>query len=888
MRIIKPLIFLFLFLVAGLGIARFIFLDQLTTMALDKAGIRNAGIHFSVLNLGRTKIDTLQATFNPASGEMLPITLKDVVLDYSLQHLLTTGKCSRVSIGTMEIKRTALHHPPPASSLSLPQQISLLRDDLRARLPLQELRINQLLLIGDFPELIKEKALSLHALINDTKVTADLQLQLTENTRITANLNSVDARQGTAVLTGMQGKEEIIKGTITLTRDTLSATADLQILPVLDLLQQTAGVQEPVRVDGSLTAHVTLPLPLQETDNIQADLTLTDSAAHQLLLTAKGNPTTRELTVLLSGLDQKQQFLHTAFSLSKQRVRGSYQFQASALRSFLQPYLQQPIPELSGKFNGNFVLPLPGSSTTAFQFTALAKSPALLTFSSRSANLQLSGKVTGRTLELDPTAQLSAKKLGIGAGRVDALSIGLAGTFNRHNNHIILRFAAKQQFLLQGITAGKLAVDSLQIIPQSPMQATVDQNIWSVAPNNFLLRPMQTAYGPNIGVTGPVTCTVSRLENTIAGIVLDAAVTTPSLNVHLADRKLDLKDVSSSFQLKQNIIHGSMQVAPQSIPGRVRATFSHDLSNAAGSFTLQTDRRFDVDPEGVSLSQLFTPWQYPFDLDKGKISCKANGSWAPNKKLRLDAFTAVTGGNGFFKQFVFNGLALRQDLAVLPRLSSKSEGSFALQQLIGAIDIHDIQAKLNFIPAQQGPLPQVEINDFSASLFAGSISSPAILYDLNQPDTAFVVKISNLDLATMIKMIKMDSLHVTGRVSGEIPVRIRGKEVSVDNGTLYSEPPGGEIRYTPENTGQTGVTGYALKAVEDFRYNSLKTTAEYLPSGQLNLDIGLQGISPELSTTRPVHLNIHAEQNLPSLLQSLRFSKGLTDELDKRVNQHYK
>jgi hypothetical protein len=76
--------------------------------------------------------------------------------------------------------------------------------------------------------------------------------------------------------------------------------------------------------------------------------------------------------------------------------------------------------------------------------------------------------------------------------------------------------------------------------------------------------------------------------------------------------------------------------------------------------------------------------------------------------------------------------------------------------------------------------------------------------------------------------------------------------------------------------------------VEDFRYNSLKTTAEYLPSGRLNLDIGLQGISPELSTTRPVHLNIHAEQNLPSLLQSLRFSKGLTDELDKRVNQHYK
>ena len=87
---------------------------------------------------------------------------------------------------------------------------------------------------------------------------------------------------------------------------------------------------------------------------------------------------------------------------------------------------------------------------------------------------------------------------------------------------------------------------------------------------------------------------------------------------------------------------------------------------------------------------------------------------------------------------------------------------------------------------------------------------------------------------------------------------------------------------------QSGITGYALKAVEDFRYNSLKTTARYAPDGQLDLDISLEGTSPKLAADRPVHLNIHAEQNLPALMQSLRFSKGLTEELDKRVKQHYK
>lgn len=752
MRIAKNLIFLFLFLAAGLGIVRFIFLDQLTTMALSRAGVRDAGIHFSALNPGKTQIDTLQATFKLPSGELLPLILKDVSLQYSLQHLLTAGKCSRISIGVMEIRR-ALHQDHP-SPLSLPTQITLLRNELRSRLPLEELRINQLLLTGDVPEQVRGKDIQLHALVNNTEVTADLSLQLTDDTRITVAMNSADARQGTATVTGIQGNDEIIKAAITLTPEALSTTVDLQLQPVRNLLLQTADIQEPVRVDGRLSAHAALPLPLQENENIQA--------------------------------------------------------------------------------------------------------------------------------------QLSAEKLSLGTARVEGLSLDLSGTFNLNKDQFLLQFTSGQQLQIQELSAGKLDIKSLQAVSQSPLQIALQQGIWSVSPNSFQIRPMQIAHGGTGGVTGPVVCKLTRLDNTDTTIGLDATVTTPSLVLNNPKMKLPLKDLSSTVHMQQNLISGTMQLAPQSIPGRVKTTFSHNLSTGAGSFTLRTDRRFDVDQEEVSLARLFTPWHYPFDLDHGKISFKANGSWATNKKLRLAAFAAVTDGGGYCKQFVFNGLNIRQDLVVLPRLFSKRKGSFSLQQLIGAVDVHDIQADLNFIHSKKGPLPKLKINDFNASLFAGTVSAPAILYDLNQPDTAFTVTLKNMDLTTMTRMIQMDSLHVTGKVSGAIPVRIKGKEISVDNGTLFSEPPGGEIRYTPENMNQTGITGYALKAVEDFRYDSLKTTAVYLPSGQLDLDIRLQGISPQLSRTRPVHLNIHAEQNLPSLLQSLRFSKGLTDELDKRVKQHYK
>ncbi len=44
------------------------------------------------------------------------------------------------------------------------------------------------------------------------------------------------------------------------------------------------------------------------------------------------------------------------------------------------------------------------------------------------------------------------------------------------------------------------------------------------------------------------------------------------------------------------------------------------------------------------------------------------------------------------------------------------------------------------------------------------------------------------------------------------------------------------------------------------------------------------GAPPE--TDRPVHLNIRAEQNLLSLLQSIRYSQGIPSELEQDMRRH--
>ena len=86
---------------------------------------------------------------------------------------------------------------------------------------------------------------------------------------------------------------------------------------------------------------------------------------------------------------------------------------------------------------------------------------------------------------------------------------------------------------------------------------------------------------------------------------------------------------------------------------------------------------------------------------------------------------------------------------------------------------------------------------------------------------------------------------------------------------------------------QNPITGIALDALKDFRYSHLSAGVNFSPEGRLTVNLQLKGSSPELDTDRPVHLNINTEQNLLSLLKSLRYAQGVSEKIDNKVRRLY-
>ncbi len=540
-----------------------------------------------------------------------------------------------------------------------------------------------------------------------------------------------------------------------------------------------------------------------------------------------------------------------------------------------------------GLLTTTVTVPWAAAEKKEVEFVAVLKDAVVSGFDVSSVRLQLAGKLENGSLYLNESSFVEAVKIETEQLTLGRLNVGLRGVVSQSDGQQQLLFFDQQKFILENLLMGEFRVKKLDFCVARPLQISFGEGRWEVADNTFNCTPFSIFGRGAFADIGPASCTFSGVRSSFGETGIGAELQVSDAFFSNEQQGLAVKDISAILTYKENQVRGRVLFTPQKMDSWLQLKGQHDLVTGRGSVIFETEETLEFVEGESGLSALLAHWDYPGNLEGGSLDFRLTGDWDRSGLRSAVLQAGIRGGSGYYQNLLFKGLELHQDISLFPVLASNRSGSFFLERLIGGVDVTAIRASIDLLPSQVGPLPVLQIDELDAGLFAGRVNSPEICYDLNQPDSTFVVNLANIDLETIVDLIKMDSLHVTGKVSGSIPVAVKGREVTVEGGELYSESPGGVIRYTPAGAGQTGVTGYALLAVENLQYSTLTATAGYKASGQLDLDISLLGKSPGLDTIRPVQLNIHAEQNLPALLQSLRFSKGLTDELDKRLKQHY-
>jgi hypothetical protein len=230
---------------------------------------------------------------------------------------------------------------------------------------------------------------------------------------------------------------------------------------------------------------------------------------------------------------------------------------------------------------------------------------------------------------------------------------------------------------------------------------------------------------------------------------------------------------------------------------------------------------------------------------------------------------------------------VNQHLQLLPKIRSLRPGTIRLTQWQSPAPVDNFLLQTDLSPSVHGGLPRLHIKQAGAALFGGTVRVADCTYDPNHPQSTCTVHIREVDLPKIVALQKNKGLTVSGRVNGTLPIHLSAKGVQIAQGQLLNSAQGGIVRYHPPGAAEpsAGLSGYALKALEEFHYQRLAALIQYLPDGTLTVNLQLQGKSPKLDATRPVHLNINTEQNLLSLLKSLQYSHKLTSELDRQIQR---
>ncbi|MEK6533414.1 MAG: YdbH domain-containing protein, partial [Nitrospirota bacterium] len=187
--------------------------------------------------------------------------------------------------------------------------------------------------------------------------------------------------------------------------------------------------------------------------------------------------------------------------------------------------------------------------------------------------------------------------------------------------------------------------------------------------------------------------------------------------------------------------------------------------------------------------------------------------------------------------------------------------------------------------------PVLDLKDFQGSLFGGSVTSPGLHLDPAKPPHRLVLSLRRLDLAKLLSLEQQKGLQGTGLLNGTIPLTVTAKGVSVKDGTVEAEAPGGVIRYHPSPESAALLTDadssvkLVAQALSNFQYTVLRVGVQYAEDGVLQLAAQLEGRNPDMKKSPPIHFNVNVQENIPALLQSLRLVQDIEESLQSKVQR---
>ena len=356
-----------------------------------------------------------------------------------------------------------------------------------------------------------------------------------------------------------------------------------------------------------------------------------------------------------------------------------------------------------------------------------------------------------------------------------------------------------------------------------------------------------------------------------------------------AGTQWETSEVSGNFTLSADALRLEGGLLLDNTASRISYTLTHAPESNSGQIAFSTAAQ-PVQTLSAPLRKLGAPLPAELQFLSGSATLAGEVHWKDGLES-ISTTLQLKNTGGRYGEAYFSGLENSFDLALYPVLSGQST-RFKVAVIDLGVPITNLTGRIS-LEADEGKAPVITLSRLKAGMLDGTVRGNRVRIDLNRQNNRFTLAFDNISIAELVRLQQFEDIDAIGNLSGTLPITIGPAGLSITKGKATANTPGGYIRYRPKDGGElfgssSMETEMLLKALDDYQYKELDADVAYKPDGQLMMQLQMKGRSPGLHATRPLHLNLNLDQNILSLIESLRAVDGLNDRIDRAVKQHFK
>jgi len=387
----------------------------------------------------------------------------------------------------------------------------------------------------------------------------------------------------------------------------------------------------------------------------------------------------------------------------------------------------------------------------------------------------------------------------------------------------------------------------------------------------------------NITITAPVSLrniVVSESDQVISATVV---IDSPLGQVTWDDRVIALPGFKGDVSLQGADLMLALATVGLHDAREAAIEARHNLDSDTGQLSMQ-DVALSFDSQG--LADRVSPWPYDWDIGAGTFSGELQLNWdKPDSDWLLDGASSIqmTDLAGAYADTAFAGLSatLQADYDLETGFTAEP-AQIAIALIEVGLPIENITADYTLNPNELS----VKVENLRMTAFGGVIRADPFSYQLGRERNSLVLRADSIELPELLTLKEFEAIELSGSIAAELPVIIEGNAVTIVNGRLTGEAPGGVIRYlpgiAPDETAATGID-LVTRALSNFEYETLTAEVDYSKDGNLKLQMQLTGRNPDMESDRPIVLNLGVENNIPRMLKSLQAARAVEEILERRL-----